>query len=83
LAIEWQEIGGPPVSAPSASGYGTSIIRDLIPYEFGGAVDLVFALEGVRCRVELPADWLGDAADPISGASWISRELANPEAGVS
>ena len=75
LAIEWQEIGGPPVAIPRASGYGTSIIRDLIPYEFGGTVNLVFALEGVRCRVELPADWLSDAAaDPVSGSSWASTE---------
>jgi PAS domain S-box-containing protein len=71
LAIEWQEIGGPSVSPPGASGYGTSIIRDLIPYEFGGTVDLVFAPQGVRCRVELPADWLSDtAADPVSGSFW-------------
>src|SRR5262249_14426509 len=55
LAIEWQEMGGPPVSGPSASGYGTSIIRELIPYELGGTVDLTFAPGGVRCRLEVPA----------------------------
>jgi len=55
LAVEWQEIGGPPVSTPSASGYGTSIIRELIPYELGGTVDLAFAAGGVRCRLEVPA----------------------------
>jgi PAS domain S-box-containing protein len=68
LTLEWQEIGGPPVSAPTNSGYGTSTICDLIPYEFGGTVDLVFAPEGVRCRLKLPADWLSDAADPGTGA---------------
>jgi two-component sensor histidine kinase len=82
LAIEWQEIDGPSVSPPSASGYGTSIIRDLIPYEFGGTVDLVFALQGVRCRVELSAEWLSDtAANPVSGSSWASIEPVKPEAG--
>jgi two-component sensor histidine kinase len=64
LALEWQEIGGPAVSAPGNSGYGTSTIRDLIPYEFDGTVDLVFAPEGVRCRVKLPAEWISDTADP-------------------
>ena len=48
----------PPVEAPGNPGYGTSTIRDLIPYEFGGAVDLVLAPDGVRCRLELAADWL-------------------------
>ena len=40
------------------SGYGTSVICDLIPYELGGTVDLVLASEGVRCRLEIPGDWL-------------------------
>jgi two-component sensor histidine kinase len=58
LVLEWQEIGGPSVAAPEHSGFGTSTIRDLIPYEFGGAVDLAFAPLGVGCRLELPANWL-------------------------
>jgi two-component sensor histidine kinase len=58
LVFEWCETGGPPVVAPSAPGYGTSVIRDLIPYELGGAVDYVLAADGVRCRLEIPAKWL-------------------------
>ena len=58
LAIEWQESHGPPVSAPSQSGYGTSIICDLVPYELGGAADLAFAADGIRCRLEIPASWI-------------------------
>jgi PAS domain S-box-containing protein len=54
LAIEWQETGGPPVIPPSTSGYGTSVIRELIPFEFGGTVDLTFDPRGVRCRLEVP-----------------------------
>jgi PAS domain S-box-containing protein len=57
LVIEWQETGGPPVLAPSRSGYGTSIIRELIPFEFGGAVELSIATEGTRCRLEIPGEW--------------------------
>jgi two-component sensor histidine kinase len=64
LVFEWQEIGGPPVVALGKSSYGTSTIRDLIPYEFGGTVDLVLAPEGVQCRLELPAEWLGNDRRP-------------------
>jgi PAS domain S-box-containing protein len=64
LILEWREVGGPRVDAPSKSSYGTSTIHDLIPYEFGGTVDLVFAPEGVRCRLELPPDWLTNAGEP-------------------
>jgi PAS domain S-box-containing protein len=66
LVLEWQEIGGPPVISRGNPSYGTSTIRELIPYEFGGTVDLVFAPEGVQCRLELPGDWLSDNGEPIS-----------------
>jgi PAS domain S-box-containing protein len=58
LVLDWQESGGPPVVAPGNASYGTSTIRDVIPYEFGGTVNFELAREGVRCRLELPADWL-------------------------
>jgi PAS domain S-box-containing protein len=61
LALEWRETGGPTIVAPGPSGYGSSVIRDLIPYELGGSVDYVLAPEGVRCRVEIPAKWLSDS----------------------
>jgi PAS domain S-box-containing protein len=63
LAIEWQETDGPPVSAPSASGYGTCIIREVLPYELGGKVDLSFAPGGVQCRLEIPAEWVSSGQD--------------------
>jgi PAS domain S-box-containing protein len=68
LVLEWQEIDGPPVVITRKSSYGTSTIRDLIPYEFGGTVDLVLASDGVRCRVELPADWVSNDREPVSEA---------------
>jgi two-component sensor histidine kinase len=64
LAIVWQEGDGPPVIPPSQYGYGTSLIRELIPFELGGHVDLAFAADGVRCQLEIPRVWIdiGDAA---------------------
>ena len=56
LAIKWQEMGGPAVQAPHRTGYGTSVIRELIPFELDGKVDLDFAPDGVRCRVEIPKE---------------------------
>jgi PAS domain S-box-containing protein len=57
LSIAWRETGGPPVAASAPqSGYGTSLIRDLIPHELGGEVDLVMAPEGVRCTIVIPFD---------------------------
>jgi PAS domain S-box-containing protein len=56
LMIEWREFGGPSIVAPIQSGYGTNLIRELIPHELGGKVDLVFAAEGARCRIEIPLE---------------------------
>jgi PAS domain S-box-containing protein len=56
LMIEWRELGGPTIVAPTQPGYGTGLIRDLIPHELGGTVDLVFASAGVCCRIEIPLE---------------------------
>ena len=54
LVIEGRETGGPPTVVPAQSGYGTSLIRELIPHELAGTVDLVFAPEGVSCNIKIP-----------------------------
>jgi len=79
IGIEWQETGGPSVRDPNTPGYGMEVIRDLIPYELGGAVDLAFDSDGLRCRLEIPAEWqsngtrspgtLNGAAQPLHTGS--------------
>ena len=66
LTLEWCETGGPPIAVPGPSGYGSYVIRDLIPYELGGSVDYVLAPEGVSCRVEIPEEWLRNGVRPRS-----------------
>ena len=62
LTIEWLETGGPPVKAPCKSGYGKSVITELVSYELGGRARLLFSPEGIRCRLDIPAIWLAPAA---------------------
>jgi PAS domain S-box-containing protein len=69
LAIEWQETGGPAVQTPEACGYGMEVIRDLIPYELGGRVDLAFAADGLRCHLEIPAGWLSNGSRSLGAVS--------------
>jgi PAS domain S-box-containing protein len=54
LVFVWREFGAPPSAVESKTGYGTRLIRELVPHELGGTVDLEFAAEGVNCRIELP-----------------------------
>ena len=69
LVLEWVETGGPAVAGPARAGYGIRAVRESIPHELGGSVDLVLAPEGVRCRIELPPATLrkrAGAADPFN-----------------
>jgi two-component sensor histidine kinase len=56
LTITWCETGGTSVAAPAQTGFGTSLIRDLIPHELGGVVELVFSPDGVSCQIEVPLE---------------------------
>ena len=67
VRLEWRETGGPAVRTPRKSGYGMEVIRDLIPYELAGTVDLEFASEGVRCDFSIPG------AEPNGGNRLVQR----------
>jgi len=54
LSIIWQELDGPTVKSEALFSYGTDLIRNLIPHELGGKIDLMFAPAGVSCRIEFP-----------------------------
>ena len=79
LTIEWLETGGPPVKAPSKSGYGKSVITELVSYELGGTARLLFSPGGIRCRLDIPAIWLAPAAT-VQENSAVRHEENNPYA---
>jgi len=58
LSIRWQESGGPFVVPPAKSGYGDSVVREQVPYELGGSVDLDYLPDGVRCQLQIPGHWV-------------------------
>src|SRR5262249_33650579 len=57
LCLQWQESGGPPVVPPTRSGFGTSVVRELVPYELGGTVDLAYRHDGIHCELQIPTHW--------------------------
>lgn len=61
LLITWRERGGPAVQAPREGGFGSTVIRSVIPHNVGGEVDVDFAMEGVTVRIRLPAELATDA----------------------
>jgi PAS domain S-box-containing protein len=54
LRIEWRESGGPPVSPPARSGFGTRLIERALAHQLDGEVNLGFDQAGVCCRIDVP-----------------------------
>jgi PAS domain S-box-containing protein len=52
LELNWAEHGGPPVRPPRRKGFGARLIARSLAAEQGSA-ELVYAREGVRCRMAL------------------------------
>jgi PAS domain S-box-containing protein len=78
LSIAWREVGGPAVAASPDCRYGVSIIRDLIPQELGGSVDLAFASSGVCCNIEIRLEPARDRHKGVSTGDARSREAVPP-----
>lgn len=54
LQLSWQEIGGPPVSAPQRQGIGTRMIMRGLPSALGGSAQIHFDQSGVRYILDAP-----------------------------
>lgn len=54
LRLHWEERGGPPVTAPQQTGFGTQLIRRAFRFELNGTADLAFEPEGLRLEATLP-----------------------------
>jgi two-component sensor histidine kinase len=55
LRLEWRERGGPrPARAPEREGFGSTLLRKVLPMQASAEVEVTFDPEGVRCRIEAP-----------------------------
>ena len=51
LALDWVEQGGPPVSAPRQTGFGTMLIQRSLSHELGGDATLEYRVEGLQAHL--------------------------------
>lgn len=54
LCFRWEEVGGPPVSPPSRTGFGTRLIARSLAHSFGGTVNLAYPVTGAVLTFESP-----------------------------
>ncbi|WP_407156888.1 PAS domain S-box protein [Bradyrhizobium sp. STM 3557] len=50
----WIEQGGPPVTPPTRSGFGSKVISDMVRLSLDGAVDVQFPASGLRWHLSCP-----------------------------
>ncbi|NDK48885.1 PAS domain-containing sensor histidine kinase [Rhizobium laguerreae] len=56
LVLDWLEVGGPPVSAPTRRGIGSRLMERCIERDLAGEFDLAFEPAGVTCRIIVPVE---------------------------
>ncbi|GJE01846.1 sensor histidine kinase [Methylobacterium isbiliense] len=54
LSLRWQEAGGPPVAAPTRSGFGTRLIERTLVHSLGGRASLTYPPAGVVFSLSAP-----------------------------
>ncbi len=83
LSIVWREIGGPAVAASLDCKYGVRIIRELIPNELNGSVDLAVEPAGVCCKIQIPvADACSERLKHVPSVEHAPSDLRMLDAGL-
>jgi PAS domain S-box-containing protein len=54
VVLQWQESGGPPVTQPSRTGFGSRVIERVLAHELEGTVEMDFRAEGLICKMTIP-----------------------------
>ena len=62
LRVEWSESGGPKVSEPTRTGFGSIVIQRTVAQSLNGEVTHEFRPEGVFWAIELPIEAIGREA---------------------
>lgn len=77
--LDWIERDGPPVTASTRRGFGSTLLERVTGRELGGAATLEFRPDGVRARMVADASAL---ARPAKGAPAANAPAAAPKADV-
>jgi two-component sensor histidine kinase len=67
LRLEWRESGGPAVGPPARRGFGTIMLKKIIPQELGGNADLNYELGGLVCTMLVSSQNFSEKEAAIDG----------------
>ncbi len=78
MSLTWEEIGGPPVAAPSRRGFGRMLLERAAGHDLDGEVEIEYRPKGLRYRLSFPL-WndAGHDAAPLRDLA-----LSNGDTGI-
>jgi CheY-like chemotaxis protein len=54
LIVQWTEMGGPPVKAPTTEGFGSTMIRANVEGTLDGSIQFDWRAQGLHCVIIMP-----------------------------
>ncbi len=73
FGLHWTESGGPSVSAPMRRGFGSIVVETMPRMELDADAELHFAPEGLRWRLDCPAETVLEAGDDPSSFRMLAE----------
>jgi len=78
LQLEWREHDGPPASPPAAGGFGSTLIREVVTRQLGGALDVEWPASGLHLTAKIPASGYRHDLTPAVSSSRILEAAKAP-----
>lgn len=73
ISLLWRELGGPPVTPPDHTGFGTRLIARTFGQESGGEARIDYLPQGVQCVMQLPLSVSGE--EPAAWPSLVAEQI--------
>ena len=73
ISLLWRELGGPPVTPPEQTGFGTRLIARTFGQESGGHARIDYLPQGVQCVMRLKLSVSGE--EPAAWSSLIAEQI--------
>ncbi|MBY5933945.1 GAF domain-containing protein [Tateyamaria omphalii] len=78
VKLHWTEHGGPAVTPPTRTGFGSTLLDNAVPKDLRGTIQRDYAKDGFQCVLELPSALITDTVYPSEvphdivskGADW-------------
>jgi len=80
LELAWCERAGPPVAAPTVTGFGSTLISQVVTRQLGGEIKIDWSGDGLTMVAVLPTSTFRQEAPSASASKTMGRQTSAPAA---